>query len=140
MGFSLKYQGQKRAACLVTWCRRRLWSERPEFRGTEEASHAHWACSPGTSATDMEPAQVPVIDPAAEGALLSAAAGSHKGRLHMEKSLSGPLMRGLGFTSQLPLNRYSASFIFLMAPTGKKRKRNEATPRNRSQAGLARFF
>ena len=35
IGFSLKYQGQKRAACLVTWCRLRLWSERPEFRGTE---------------------------------------------------------------------------------------------------------
>lgn len=47
------------------------------------------------------------IDPAAEDVLLSAAAGSHKGRLHMEKSLSGTLMRGLGFTSQLPLNRYS---------------------------------
>lgn len=48
-----------------------------------------------------------MIDPAAEDVLLSAAAGSHKGRLHMEKSLSGTLMRGLGFTSQLPLNRYS---------------------------------
>lgn len=47
-----------------------------------------------------------MIDGTAVEALLSAAAGPHKERLLMEKSLSGPLMRGLGFTSQLPLNRY----------------------------------
>lgn len=80
---------------------------RKEAQRRKEASHVHWAFSPGALATDVEPARVSVIDPAAKDALLSAAAGSHKGRLHMEKSLSGPLMRGLGFTSQLPLNRYT---------------------------------
>lgn len=72
-----------------------------EAQRRKGASHVYWACSPSALATDTEPASVSVIDPTARDALLSAATGLHKGRLHMEKSLSGPLMRGLGFTSQL---------------------------------------
>lgn len=109
-----------------------------EAQRRKEASHACWACSPALQ-TLLWSQRVPATDPAAQGALLSAAAGLHKGRLCTEKFVRASNER-IGFhITATPKQVHSASFIFLMAPTGKTGKRKEATARNRSQTGLAGF-
>lgn len=62
-------------ACLVDGAASRLW-----FRGREErrSESCSLGMQPGALPL-MEAARVPVIDPTAKPALLSAAEGSHKG-------------------------------------------------------------
>lgn len=100
----------------------------------KEASHAHWACSPV-----LWPLMDPAIDPSAKAALLSAAVGSHKEGCTWKTLCRAPDDRIEFHIAATPKQVHFASFMFLMDPTGKKRKRRKVALRNRSQASLSGF-